>query len=58
VTPLLAVFVVRVKRRRGVAVRDVRTRQSELVATLQEGLQAIEVVQAFSLEDSQESSSR
>ena len=31
-----------------------RTQQSELVATLQEGLQAIEVVQAFSREDLQE----
>ena len=31
-----------------------RTRQSDLVATLQEGLQSIEVVQAFSREDHQE----
>jgi ABC-type multidrug transport system fused ATPase/permease subunit len=54
VTPLLAVFVVRVNKAIRVAVRDVRTRQSELVATLQEGLQAIEVVQAFSREDLQE----
>ena len=54
VTPLLAVFVVRVNKAVRAAVRDVRTRQSELVATLQEGLQAIEVVQAFSREDLQE----
>ncbi len=54
VTPLLAVFVVRVNKAVRAAVRDVRTQQSELVATLQEGLQAIEVVQAFSREDLQE----
>ena len=53
-TPLLAVFVVRVNKAMRAAVRDVRTRQSELLATLQEGLQAIEVVQAFSREDIQE----
>jgi ABC-type multidrug transport system fused ATPase/permease subunit len=54
VTPLLTIFVVRVNKAVRVAVRDVRTQQSELVATLQEGLQAIEVVQAFSREDLQE----
>ena len=54
VTPFLAVFVVRVNKAVRAAVRDVRTQQSELVATLQEGLQAIEVVQAFSREDLQE----
>ena len=54
VTPFLAFFVVRVNKAVRAAVRDVRTQQSELVATLQEGLQAIEVVQAFSREDLQE----
>jgi subfamily B ATP-binding cassette protein MsbA len=53
-TPLLAVFVLRVNKAVRMAVRDVRTRQSDLVATLQEGLQSIEVVQAFSREDRQE----
>jgi subfamily B ATP-binding cassette protein MsbA len=32
-------------------VKDVRTRQSDLLSTLQEGLQSIEVVQAYSRED-------
>ncbi len=54
VTPMLAVFVFRVNKIIRVAVREVRTRQSELVSTLQEGLQSIEVVQAFSREDAQE----
>jgi ABC-type multidrug transport system fused ATPase/permease subunit len=58
VTPFLAYFVVRVNKAVRAAVRDVRAQQSELVATLQEGLQAIEVVQAFSREDLQESQLR
>ncbi len=51
VTPLLALFVVRINRAVKVAVRDVRTRQSDLLATLQEGLQSIELVQAYSRQD-------
>jgi subfamily B ATP-binding cassette protein MsbA len=51
VTPLLAIFVVRVNRAIRTAVKEVRTHQSDLLATLQEGLQSIEVVQAFSRED-------
>ena len=54
VTPLLAIFIVRVNRAVKVAVKEVRTRQSDLVSTLQEGLQAIEVVQAFGGEERQE----
>jgi ABC-type multidrug transport system fused ATPase/permease subunit len=54
VTPLLAIFVVRVNKAIRTAVIQVRTRQSDLLATLQEGLQSIEVVQAFSREDLQE----
>src|SRR5262249_33641184 len=54
VTPLLALFVFRVNKAIRTAVRDVRTRQSDLVATLQEGLQSIEVVQAYNREDYQE----
>jgi ABC-type multidrug transport system fused ATPase/permease subunit len=54
VTPLLAVFVVRVNRAVKTAVAEVRTHQSDLMATLQEGLQSIQVVQAFGREDHQE----
>jgi subfamily B ATP-binding cassette protein MsbA len=54
VTPFLALFVVRVNRAIRNAVKEVRGHQSDLVATLQEGLQAIQVVQAFGREDRQE----
>jgi ABC-type multidrug transport system fused ATPase/permease subunit len=54
VTPLVAIFVMRVNKAIRTAVREVRTRQSDLLATLQEGLQSIEVVQAFSWENQQE----
>jgi ABC-type multidrug transport system fused ATPase/permease subunit len=54
VTPLLALFVFRVNKAVRAAVKEVRTRQSDLLATLQEGLQAIEVVQAFGREDLEE----
>jgi subfamily B ATP-binding cassette protein MsbA len=51
VTPLLIIFLVRVNKAIRTAVKEVRTRQSDLLATLQEGLQSIEVVQAYSRED-------
>ncbi|MCW2655434.1 MAG: transporter [Mycobacterium sp.] len=54
VTPLVAIFVVRVNNAIRTAVKEVRTSQSDLLATLQEGLQSIEVVQAFSREDLEE----
>jgi subfamily B ATP-binding cassette protein MsbA len=54
VTPLLAAFVLRVNKSVRTAVTEVRTRQSDLLATLQEGLQSIEVVKAFTREDRQE----
>jgi subfamily B ATP-binding cassette protein MsbA len=54
VTPLLAVFVLRVNKAIRTAVKEVRTHQSDLLATLQEGLQSIQVVQAFGREDHQE----
>ena len=38
VTPLVAAFVLRVKRALRTAVAEVRTRQSDLLATLQEGM--------------------
>jgi ABC-type multidrug transport system fused ATPase/permease subunit len=54
VTPFLAVFVMRVNKAVKAAVKEVRTHQSDLMATLQEGLQSIQVVQAFGREDQQE----
>ncbi|HEX3546566.1 MAG TPA: ABC transporter ATP-binding protein, partial [Mycobacterium sp.] len=51
VTPLLIIFLVRVNKAIKMAVTEVRTKQSDLLATLQEGLQSIEVVQAYSRED-------
>jgi ABC-type multidrug transport system fused ATPase/permease subunit len=53
VTPLLAVFVLRVNNAIRTAVKEVRAYQSDLLATVQEGLQSIEVVQAFGREDHQ-----
>ena len=53
VTPLLFLFVLRVNKAVRTAVRDVRTHQSDLTAILQEGLQSIQVVQAFGREDHQ-----
>jgi subfamily B ATP-binding cassette protein MsbA len=47
VTPLLAVFVFRLRSVVKQATRDVRRRQSEIVSILQEGLGAIRVVKAF-----------
>ena len=54
VAPLLIVFLLRVNKAIRTAVKEVRTRQSDLLATLQEGLQSIEVVQAYSREDYEE----
>jgi len=53
VTPLLAILVLKVNKAVRTAVREVRAHQSDLVATLQEGLQSIQVVQAFGREDHQ-----
>ena len=54
VTPMLALFALRVNKAVRAAVSEVRNRQSDLLATLQEGLQSIEVIKAFSREDRQE----
>jgi ABC-type multidrug transport system fused ATPase/permease subunit len=54
VTPLVALFVLRVNRAVRKAVKEVRKHQSDLLATLQEGLQSMQVVQAFGREDHQE----
>jgi ABC-type multidrug transport system fused ATPase/permease subunit len=53
VTPLLGIFVLRVNKAIRTAVTEVRKHQSDLVATLQEGLQSIQVVQAFGREEHQ-----
>jgi subfamily B ATP-binding cassette protein MsbA len=53
VTPLLVIFVLRVNKAIRGAVKEVRTRQSDLLATLQEGLQSIQVVQAYGREKQQ-----
>jgi ABC-type multidrug transport system fused ATPase/permease subunit len=54
VTPFLIYFLVRVNKLIKIATKEVRTKQSDLLATLQEGLQSIEVVQAYSREDYEE----
>jgi ABC-type multidrug transport system fused ATPase/permease subunit len=54
VTPLLGFFVYRVSKAIRLATREVRVRQSELLSTVNDGLQAIGVVQAFSREDFEE----
>lgn len=54
VAPLLVIFLIRINKAIKVAVTEVRTKQSDLLATLQEGLQSIEVVQAYSREDYEE----
>jgi len=54
VAPPLAVFVVHVSKAVRTAVHELRIHQSDLVSTLQEGLQSIVVVQAFSAEERQE----
>src|SRR6476619_5424601 len=51
VAPPLIILLVRVNKAIKTAVKAVRTRQSDLLSTLQEGLQSIEVVQAYSRED-------
>jgi len=54
VVPFLALFVWRVNAMIRSATRDVRTRQSDLMSTLQQGLEGIEVVQAFDRQDLEE----
>ncbi|MCV7229812.1 ABC transporter ATP-binding protein [Mycolicibacterium komossense] len=54
VTPLLAIFVFRVNRLIKDATREVRKRQSNMLATLQQSLEGIEVVQAFDAQDLEE----
>lgn len=51
VTPFLIFFLIRVNKAIKAATQEVRSKQSDLLATLQEGLQSIEVVQAYSRED-------
>ena len=50
-TPFLVIFFFRANTAIRKAVTEARTRQSDLLATLQEGLQSIELVQAYSRQD-------
>jgi ABC-type multidrug transport system fused ATPase/permease subunit len=52
--PFLTIFVFRVNGLIKRATREVRTRQSELISTLQQGLEGFEVVQAFDRQDLEE----
>jgi ABC-type multidrug transport system fused ATPase/permease subunit len=52
--PPLTLFVLRVSKAIRAAVTQVRIHQSDLEATLQEGLQSIQLVQAFGQEDRQD----
>ena len=54
VVPFLAVFVWRVNRLIRTATREVRKRQTDLMSTVQQGLEGIEVVQAFDRQDVEE----
>src|SRR5690242_7700075 len=51
VMPFILVFVMRFKRAVKRATREVRHRQSDVVAVVQEGLQSIRVVQAYGRQD-------
>lgn len=54
VLPFLTIFVFRVNGLIKNATREVRKRQSDLISTLQEGLEGIQVVQAFDRQDLEE----
>ncbi|MCW2653074.1 MAG: ABC-type multidrug transport system, ATPase and permease component [Mycobacterium sp.] len=54
VTPFLLLFVFRIKKAVKIATHEVRIRQADIVATLEQGLQSVEVVQAFEREDLEE----
>lgn len=53
-TSLLALFALRVDKEARALVHNVRRRQSDLMATMQEGLQSIEMIKAFEGEHRQE----
>ena len=57
VAPPLAFFVLHVSKAIRTAVHELRIHQSDLVSTLQEGLQSMVVVQAFSAEERQSTGS-
>lgn len=54
IAPFLLLFVARVKKAVKQATREVRRRQSDIVATVTEGLQSIRVVKAFDRSDMEE----
>ena len=51
VTPFLLLFVVRFKKAVKKATHEVRKRQSDIVATVQQGLESVRVVKAFERQD-------
>jgi ABC-type multidrug transport system fused ATPase/permease subunit len=54
VTPFLLLFVARIRKAVKHATHEVRQRQADMLATLQEGLESVRVVQAFEREDLEE----
>jgi ABC-type multidrug transport system fused ATPase/permease subunit len=54
VTPFLLLFVGRIRKAVKVATHEVRIRQADIVATLQQGLESVRVVQAFDRQDLEE----
>jgi ABC-type multidrug transport system fused ATPase/permease subunit len=54
VTPFLLFFVSRVRKAVKKATHEVRRRQAEIISTVQQGLEAVRVVQAYEREDLQE----
>jgi subfamily B ATP-binding cassette protein MsbA len=54
VTPLLLLFVARFKKAVKKATHEVRKEQAEIVSVVQQGLESMQVVQAFAREDTEE----
>jgi len=54
VTPFLLLLVSRIRRAVKQATREVRKRQADIVATMQQGLESVRVVQAFQRQDLEE----
>ncbi|MBV8928995.1 MAG: ABC transporter ATP-binding protein, partial [Mycobacteriaceae bacterium] len=54
VTPFLLLFVSRVKKAVKKATREVRRRQADIVATVEQGLESVRVVEAFGRQDLEE----
>jgi ABC-type multidrug transport system fused ATPase/permease subunit len=54
VTPFLLLFVSRIKKAVKKATREVRKRQADIVATVEQGLESVRVVEAFGRQDLEE----